>query len=127
MYVFCIILYMMTETKLRSFNVENPNIYQRFKQIQLERGKTSTQRLNELIAQDVKEADPEFKDLSAVRDVDEPETITPNPFVMQQAHALVKWREYMLTLTKEQHGKLYNDVLAIKLATHDFDECVDCD
>ena len=47
---------MMTETKLRSFNVENPNIYQRFKQIQLERGKTSTQRLNELIARDVKEA-----------------------------------------------------------------------
>ncbi len=71
-------MYMMTETKLRSFNVENPNIYQRFKQIQLERGKTSTQRLNELIAKDVKEADPEFKDLSAVRDVDEPEMITPN-------------------------------------------------
>ena len=118
---------MMTETKLRSFNVENPNIYQRFKQIQLERGKTSTQRLNELIAKDVKEADPEFKDLSAVRDVDEPEMITPNPFVMHQAQALIKWREYMLTLTKEQHGKLYNDVLAIKLATHDFDECVDCD
>ncbi len=46
---------------------------------------------------------------------------------MQQAQALIKWREYMLTLTKEQHGKLYNDVLAIKLATHEFDECVDCD
>ena len=117
----------MTETKLRSFSVENPNIYLRFKQIQLERGKTITQRLNELIAKDVKEADPEFKDLSAVRDVDEPEMITPNPFVMQQAQALIKWREYMLTLTKEQHGKLYNDVLAIKLATHEFDECVDCD
>ena len=127
MYIERIIIIMMTETKLRSFNVENPNIYQRFKQIQLERGKTSTQRLNELIAKDVKEADPEFKDLSAVRDVDEPEMITPNPFVMQQAHALIKWREYMLTLTKEQHGKLYNDVLAIKLVTHDFDECVDCD
>ena len=127
MYIERIIIIMMTETKLRSFNVENPNIYQRFKQIQLERGKTSTQRLNELIAKDVKEADPEFKDLSAVRDVDEPEMITPNPFVMQQAHALIKWREYLLTLTKEQHAKLYNDVLAIKLVTHDFDECVDCD
>ncbi len=118
---------MMTDTKLRSFNVENPNIYQRFKQIQLERGKTSTQRLNELIAQDVKEADPQFKELAAVRTKDAPDIITPNPFVMDQAHALIKWREYMLTLTKEQHGKLYNDVLAIKLATHEFDECVDCD
>ncbi len=127
MYVFCIILYMMTETKLRSFNVENPNIYQRFKQIQLERGKTSTQRLNELIAKDVKEADPQFKELAAVRTKDAPDIITPNPFVMDQAHALIKWREYLLTLTKEQHAKVYNDLLALKLMTHDFDECVDCD
>ena len=46
---------------------------------------------------------------------------------MDQAHALIKWREYMLTLTKEEHRKLYNDLLALKLMTHDFDECVDCD
>jgi len=127
MYIQCIIIIMMADTKLRSFNVENPHIYLRFKQIQLERGKTSTKRLNELIAKDVKEADPQFKELAAVRAKDAPDIITPNPFVLDQAHALVKWREYMLTLTKEQHGKLYNDVLAIKLATHEFDECVDCD
>ena len=127
MYVLCIILYMMTETKLRSFNVENPNIYQRFKQIQLERGKTSTQRLNELIAQDVKEADPQFKELAAVRTKDAPDIITPNPFLYDQEHAKVKWYEYLLTLTKAQHQKLLNDVVAIKIQTHDFDECVDHD
>jgi hypothetical protein len=127
MYIQCIIIIMMADTKLRSFNVENPHIYLRFKQIQLERGKTSTKRLNELIEKDVKEADPQFKELAAVRAKDAPDIITPNPFVMDQAHALVKWREYMLTLTKEEHGKLYNDVLAIKIQTHDFDECVDHD
>ena len=127
MYIQCIIIIMMADTKLRSFNVENPHIYLRFKQIQLERGKTSTKRLNELIEKDVKEADPQFKELAAVRAKDAPDIITPNPFAMDQAHALVKWREYMLTLTKEEHSKLYNDVLAIKLATHEFDECVDCD
>ena len=127
MYIQCIIIIMMADTKLRSFNVENPHIYLRFKQIQLERGKTSTKRLNELIEKDVKEADPQFKELAAVRAKDAPDIITPNPFVLDQAHALVKWREYMLTLTKEEHGNLYNDVLAIKLATHEFDECVDCD
>ena len=118
---------MMTETKLRSFSVENPNVYLRFKQIQLERGKSITQRLNELIAQDVKEADPQFKELTAIRSKDAPDIITPNPFVMDQAHALIKWREFLLTRTKEQHAKLYNDLLALKLMTHDFDECVDCD
>jgi len=118
---------MMTDTKLRSFNVDNPNIYHRFQQIQLERGKTSTQRLNELIAQDVKEADPQFKELAAVRSKDAPDIITPNPFLYDQEHARVKWREYLLTLTKEKHQKLLNDVVAIKIQTHDFDECVDCD
>ena len=127
MYVFCIIIIIMTDTKLRSFNVENPNIYQRFKQIQLERGKTSTQRLNELIEKDVKEADPQFKELTAVRSKDAPDIMKPNPFLLDQEHAKLVWREYMLTLTKKEHSKLYNDVLAIKIQTHDFDECVDRD
>ena len=46
---------------------------------------------------------------------------------MDQAHALVKWREYLLTLTKKEHSKLYNDVLALKLMTHAFNECIDHD
>ena len=127
MYIQCTIIIMMADTKLRSFNVENPNIYHKFQQIQLERGKTSTKRLNELIAQDVKEADPQFKELAAVRSKDAPDIIKPNPFLLDQEHAKIVWREYMLTLTKKEHSQLYNDVLAIKIQTHDFDECVDCD
>ena len=115
------------DTKLRSFNISNNKMYERFKQIQLERGKNASLRLNQLIEKEVKEADPQFKELTAIRSKDAPDIITPNPFVMDQAHALVKWREYLLTLTKEQHAKLYNDLLALKLMTHDFDECVDCD
>ncbi len=115
------------DTKLRSFNISNNKMYERFKQIQLERGKNASLRLNELIEKEVKEADPQFKELTAVRSKDAPDIIVPNPFVMDQAHALVKWREYLLTLTKKEHSKLYNDVLALKLMTHAFNECIDHD
>jgi len=118
---------MMTDTKLRSFSVENPNIYLRFKQLQLERGKTITQRLNELIEKEVKESDPQFKELTAVRSKDTSDIITPNVLLMDQAHALPAWREFLLTLTNKQHSKLLNDMLALYTLTHDFDECVDCD
>ncbi len=127
MYVDGIILYMMTDTKLRSFNCENPNIYQKFKEIQLQRGKTTTQRLNELIAQDVKEADPNFKELTAIRSKNAPDIIIPNPFVLDQTHGLPKWREYLLTLTKKEHSELYNYLIALKLMTSGFNECVDSD
>jgi len=127
MYVDCIVLYMMTDTKLRSFNVENPNIYQRFKQIQLERGKTSTQRLNELIAKDVKEADPQFKELAAVRSKDAPDVIMPNPLQLDQAHAGIVWREFLMTLTKKQHTEIYQVISCVKDVTYEFDEWVDRD
>ena len=115
------------DTKLRSFQVENMAKYAKFIEIQQSRNKKIGQRLNELIEREVKEADPQFIELTAIRSKDAPDIITPNPFVMDQAHALVKWREYLLTLTKNQHAKLYNDLLALKLMTHDFDECVDHD
>ena len=118
---------MMTETKLRSFSVENPNIYLRFKQIQLERGKTITQRLNELIAQDVKEADPQFKELAAVRSKDAPDIIMPNPLRLDQAHAVTVWREFLLTLTKKQHNEIYQVISCVKDVTYEFDEWIDHD
>ena len=127
MYVFCIILYMMTETKLRSFNVENPNIYQRFKQIQLERGKTTTQRLNELIGQDVKEADPQFKELAAVRSKDAPDIITPNPFLLDQAHSIPEWEGYLTKLTGKQGNRLCMHLIALLGATKQFGSWVDHD
>ena len=83
------------DTKLRSFNITNSKMYERFKQIQLERGKNATIRLNELIERDVKEADPQFKELNAVRSKDAPDIITPNPFLKSQTHGLPEWEEYL--------------------------------
>ena len=118
---------MMADTKLRSFNVENPHIYLRFKQIQLERGKTCTGRLNELIAQDVKEADPQFKELAAVRAKDAPDIIIPNPLKLDQAHAATTWHEFLKTLTKKQHNEIFKVISCVKDVTYAFDEWIDHD
>jgi len=116
---------MSTESKLRSFTVENLNKYNKFAEIQRNRGKKTGQRINELMEKEIKEADPNFKDSSAVRAKDAPDIITPNPFVMDQAHALPKWIEYLKTLTRKQHSEIYLLTLAIELCTKSFDECVD--
>jgi len=97
-------------------------MYERFKQIQLERGKNATLRLNELIDKEVKEADPQFKELTAIRSKDAPDIIVPNPFVLDQFHSLPKWEEYLRTLTKEQHGELYLHLIALKQVTQDFED-----
>jgi len=110
------------DTKLRSFNISNNKMYERFKQIQLERGKNASLRLNELIEKEVKEADPQFKELTAIRSKDAPDIIIPNPFLMDQFHSIPKWIEYMQTLTKTEHGDLYNHLLALKLVTHEFED-----
>jgi len=110
------------DTKLRSFNITDAKMYERFKQIQLERGKNTTKRLNELIEKEVKEADPQFKDLTAIRSKDAPDIIIPNPFVLDQFHSLPKWIEYMQTLTKKEHSELYNHLLALKLVTREFED-----
>ena len=115
------------DTKLRSFNITNSKMYERFKQIQLERGKNATIRLNELIEREVKEADPQFKELNAVRSKDAPDIIIPNPFLMDQFHSLPIWVEYMQTLTKAQHEILYQHIIALKLTTNDFEDHLDKD
>jgi len=97
-------------------------MYERFKQIQLERGKNATLRLNELIDKEVKEADPQFKELTAIRSKDAPDIIVPNPFVLDQFHSLPKWEEYLRTLTKKQHGELYLHLIALKQVTQDFED-----
>ena len=90
------------DTKLRSFNITSSKMYERFRQIQLERGKNVSKRLNELIEKEVKEADPQFKELTAIRSKDAPDIIIPNPFVLDQFHSIPKWIEYMQTLTKKR-------------------------
>ena len=109
------------DTKLRSFNISNNKMYERFKQIQLERGKNASLRLNQLIEKEVKEADPQFKELNAVRSKDAPDIITPNPFLKSQSHSLPEWDDYMQTLTKKEHSELYNHLIALKKATYEFE------
>jgi hypothetical protein len=115
------------DTKLRSFNITNSKMYERFKQIQLERGKNATVRLNELIEKEVKEADPQFKELNAVRSKDAPDIITPNPFLMDQFHSLPQWVEYLRTLTQQENEDLHSHLIALKTITQDFEDHKDKD
>jgi len=116
---------MSTDSKLRSFTVENLNKYNKFVEIQRNRGKKTGQRLNELMEKEIKETDPNFKDISPVRAKDAPGLVVPNPFVMDQAHALPIWAKYLKTLTKKEHSEIYLVTKAIQLFTYDFNECVD--
>jgi len=115
----------MSESKLRSFTVENLNKYEKFQEIQRNRGKKTGQRINELMEKEIKEADPNYKDSSAVRAKDAPDIIVPNPFVMDQAHALPKWIEYLKTLSRKETNEVHSLALAIELLTKSFDDCVD--
>ena len=115
------------DTKLRSFNISNNKMYDRFKQIQLERGKNATIRLNELIEREVKEADPSFKELNAVRSKDAPDIIIPNPFLMDQFHSLPQWVEYLRTLTQQENEKVYLHIIALKNITQEFEDHKDKD
>ena len=115
------------DTKLRSFQVENMAKYDKFREIQQSRNKKIGQRLNELIEKEVKEADPQFKELTPIRSKDAPDIIIPNPFVLDQFHSLPKWIEYMQTLTKKEHGELYLHLIALKTITQDFEDHKDKD
>ena len=110
------------DTKLRSFQVENMAKYTKFIEIQQSRNKKIGQRLNELIEKEVKEADPQFKELTAIRSKDAPDIIIPNPFVLDQFHSIPKWIEYMQTLTKKEHEALYLHLIALKQVTQDFED-----
>jgi len=110
------------DTKLRSFQVANMAKYAKFIEIQQSRNKKIGQRLNELIDKEVKEADPQFKELTAIRSKDAPDIIIPNPFVLDQFHSIPKWEEYLQTLTKKQHGELYLHLVALKKVTYEFED-----
>ena len=110
------------DTKLRSFNISNNKMYERFKQIQLERGKNATLRLNELIEKEVKEADPQFKELTAIRSKDAPDIIIPNPFVLDQFHSIPKWEEYLKTITDREANELINHLIALTITTKEFED-----
>ncbi len=109
------------DTKLRSFNITDTKMYERFKQIQLERGKNATKRLNELIEKEVKEADPKFVELTAIRSNDAPDIIVPNPFLMDQSHSLPQWEKYLKTLTIAEGNKVLTHIIALKELTKYFE------
>ena len=76
---------MVMDSKLRSFQVENLAKYDKFREIQQSRNKKTGQRLNELIEQEVKEADPAFKELTPIRSKDAPDILSPfNPFLLEE-------------------------------------------
>jgi len=97
-------------------------MYERFKQIQLERGKNASLRLNELIAKEVKEADPQFKELNAVRSKEVPDIITPNPFLKSQTHSLPEWEDYLKTLTIPEGNNVLLHLIALKELTKTFED-----
>ena len=109
------------DTKLRSFNITSSKMYERFRQIQLERGKNVSKRLNELIEKEVKEADPEFKQLNAVRSKEAPDIITPNPFLKTQTHSLPEWEEYLKTKTIQEGNEILTHLIALKELTKTFE------
>lgn len=116
---------MSLDSKLRSFVVENLNKYNKFAEIQRNRGKKIGARFNELMDKEIKEADPNYKDSSAVRPLDAPDILVPNPFVMDQYHAIPKWIEFLKTRTRKETNALHSLALAIEMVTKSFDECVD--
>jgi len=97
-------------------------MYKRFRQIQLERGKNVTKRLNELIEKEVKEADPQFKELNAVRSKDAPDIITPNPFLKTQTHSLPEWEEWLKTKTVPEGEDLIKHLIALLEMSKDFED-----
>jgi len=113
---------MVVESKLRSFQVENLSKYAKFREIQQSRNKKIGQRLNELIEKEVKEADPQFKELTAIRSKDAPDIIVPNPFVLDQFHSLPKWEEYLKTLTVPEAEELINHLIALTITTKEFED-----
>ena len=110
------------DTKLRSFQVENMAKYTKFIEIQQSRNKKIGQRLNELIEKEVKEADPQFKELTAIRSKDAPDIIIPNPFVLDQFHSLPKWEEYLKTLTIPEAEELINHLIALLEVSKKFED-----
>ena len=110
------------DSKLRSFQVENMAKYAKFIEIQQSRNKKIGQRLNELIDKEVKEADPQFKELNAVRSTDAPDIITPNPFLKTQTHSLPEWEEWLKTKTIQEGNEILTHLIALKELTKTFED-----
>ena len=116
---------MRADTKLRSFNVSNIAKYKKFAEIQMSNGKNISQRLNELIEKEVKEADPLYVDKSAARTPKMQDLVIPNPFIYGQMKSLPLWKEYLKTLTQKEHQEVYIHILALQQHTYSFTDHLD--
>ena len=90
----------MTETKLRTFEVNSLARYNRFAEIQRNRGKKDGERINELIKKEVEDSDPNRVDNTAIKGPLNPQN-TPNPFIWTQPKANEVWREFLANLSYE--------------------------
>ena len=113
------------DTKLRSFNVSSIAKYNKFAEIQMSKGGNISQRLNELIEKEVKEADPLYVDKSAARTPKMQDLIIPNPFIYDQMKSLPLWEDYLKTLTQKEHQQVYIHILALKSVTFHFTDHAD--
>jgi hypothetical protein len=89
-----------SETKLRTFEVNSLARYNRFAEIQRNRGKRVGERINELIKKEVEDSDPNRVDHTAIKRPLNPQNI-PNPFVYSQPKANEVWREFLANLSYE--------------------------
>jgi hypothetical protein len=90
----------MVEAKLRSFVVASVEDYNKFAEIQRNKGKHTGERLNELIKREVKESDPTRIDHSPIKGPLNPQNI-PNPFVYTQPKANKIWLDFLANLDYE--------------------------
>jgi hypothetical protein len=110
---------MTVDSKLRSFFVLDLAKYDKFRQIQAEKGKKTGERLNELIDKEVKESDPNFKDNSPIKTKKVMELTIPNPFAMEQPKCNEIWKAFLATLSYEEWKKMETKACEINWVTED--------
>ena len=110
---------MTVDSKLRSFFVLDLAKYDKFREIQAQKGKKTGERLNELIDNEVKEADPGFKDNSPIKTKKEIELTMPNPFAMEQPKCNEIWKAFLATLSYDDWKKFEKLAWEIKAVTED--------
>ena len=110
---------MTVDSKLRSFFVLDLAKYDKFREIQAQKGKKTGERLNELIENEVKESDPNFINNSPIKTKKQNELTTPNPFAMDQPKANALWKAFLATLSYEDWRKMETKANEIKWVTED--------
>ena len=110
---------MTVDSKLRSFFVLDLAKYDKFREIQAQKGKKTGERLNELIENEVKESDPNFVNNSPIKTKKDIELTTPNPFTMDNPKQNAVWKAFLATLSYEDWRKMEITAYEINEVTSD--------